>query len=183
MKTPSTTHATSPYENLSARRAPSRLIRRILVAVDFTPGARAALQYADKLTYVFGSSLTVVNVAELNEGVLLLGANQFPLLDQQLAENHRRYLVNLVRSIGISEPQEYVVRLGRPVEQIVKAAADLKADVIVIATRGLKGLRHAFIGSTAEEVVRRAHCPVWIVPQQTPENPAPAGSRVLSARE
>jgi nucleotide-binding universal stress UspA family protein len=138
-------------------------VKRMLVAVDFSPGAAAALQYATALARCFGSSVTVLNVAEVNDGWLHLAAKQFPLLDRQLAENHRRSLVELARESGVA-PQDCVVRVGRPVEQIVKAVRELKADLIVIGTRGLTGLKHAIIGSTAEGVVRHAHCPVWIVP-------------------
>src|SRR5688572_32797393 len=75
-------------------------IRRILAAVDLSPGGKAALQYADKLSRVFGASMTVINVAEVNDGWLLLGAQGFLLLDVQLRENHRRHLIDMVRSGG-----------------------------------------------------------------------------------
>jgi nucleotide-binding universal stress UspA family protein len=49
---------------------------------------------------------------------------------------------------------------GKPFERIVKAAGDLKADFIVMATHGYTGLKHMLLGSTAERVIRLAPCPV-----------------------
>jgi nucleotide-binding universal stress UspA family protein len=46
---------------------------------------------------------------------------------------------------------------------IVEEASQLPADLIVIGTRGLTGLDHLLLGSTAERVLRLAHCPVVTV--------------------
>ena len=133
--------------------------------MDFSPDGEAALRYADKLARIFGASVTVINVAEVNDGWSRLGAKQFQVLDEELTENHRRFLASMVRRSGVSNPEAYIVKIGSPVEQIVKAAREIQADLIVIGTRGRTGLKHAFIGSTAEGVVRQAHCPVWVVPK------------------
>jgi nucleotide-binding universal stress UspA family protein len=51
----------------------------------------------------------------------------------------------------------------RPFAEIVQAAKALNVDLIVIGTHGRTGLDHLLIGSTAERVVRHAHCPVLVV--------------------
>jgi nucleotide-binding universal stress UspA family protein len=50
-----------------------------------------------------------------------------------------------------------------PVEAIVDAATRLRADLIVVGTRGLTGLKHVVLGSVAERTVRLAPCPVLTV--------------------
>jgi nucleotide-binding universal stress UspA family protein len=45
----------------------------------------------------------------------------------------------------------------------VKTARQLKSDVIIIATHGFTGLKHALVGSTTERVVRYSQCPVLTV--------------------
>jgi glycine betaine transporter len=55
------------------------------------------------------------------------------------------------------------VRIGKAYNEIVAAAKVSCADLIVIATHGYTGLKHALLGSTAERVVRHAHCPVLVV--------------------
>ena len=59
--------------------------------------------------------------------------------------------------------KEVLVRVGTAFEVITNVARDCKADVIVITTHGHTGLKHVFMGSTAERVVRHAPCPVFVV--------------------
>ena len=59
---------------------------------------------------------------------------------------------------------EAEIHSGTAVEQIVNIAEDKKADLIITSTHGLTGFKHVLIGSTAEHVVRRANCPVMVVP-------------------
>jgi nucleotide-binding universal stress UspA family protein len=50
-----------------------------------------------------------------------------------------------------------------PFEQILRVAKRLRCDLIVLATHGRTGLQHVLMGSVAENVVRRAPCPVLTV--------------------
>lgn len=52
---------------------------------------------------------------------------------------------------------------GPPAPSIVKAAEDLEADLIIVASRGRTGLRRILLGNTAEAVVRHAHCSVMVI--------------------
>ncbi len=54
-------------------------------------------------------------------------------------------------------------RSGAPAEEIVRFADENSADLIVMGTHGWTGLRHLVMGSTAENVVRTANCPVLTV--------------------
>ena len=139
-------------------------IENILVAVDFSDGSKAALRYAARLASALDAAVTVVNVIEVNCGWLKYGADEFPALDEQARENRRRTLQSFARDSGGGGSWSYSARLGKPAEEIAEAARKVNADIIVIATRGLRGVKHAVIGSTAEEVVRIAPCPVWVVP-------------------
>ena len=56
-----------------------------------------------------------------------------------------------------------VVAKGVPFDQILRVAKRLRCDLIVLATHGRTGLRHVVMGSVAENVVRRASCPVLTV--------------------
>ena len=55
------------------------------------------------------------------------------------------------------------VREGKPHEEICEAAKAMGADLIVLTTHGYTGLKHVWLGSTAERVVRHAPCPVLVV--------------------
>ena len=146
------------------RETPNARTRKILVAVDFSDGSRAALRYAAQLAGPLNAAVTVLNVVEVNNGWLKIGANAFPILDEQLCQSTGLRLVDFAHENGIASSGQFLTRLGKPVEEIVRVAEELEIDLIVIATRGFTGLKHAAIGSTAEGVVRRAPCAVWIVP-------------------
>jgi nucleotide-binding universal stress UspA family protein len=146
------------------RETPKAPKNKVLVAVDFSDGSRAALHYAAQLTEAFNAAVTVLNVVEVNDGWLKIGADEFPVMDEQLRESTRLRLADFTRENGGARSWQCLTRLGKPVEEIIRTADELGVDVVVIATRGLAGLKHALIGSTAEAVVRRAPCAVWIVP-------------------
>jgi nucleotide-binding universal stress UspA family protein len=60
-------------------------------------------------------------------------------------------------------PAWQFLREGKPAEQILAAAREWNADVIVIGTHGRSGISRVVLGSTAESVVRHAPCPVLVV--------------------
>ncbi|MEZ4220139.1 MAG: universal stress protein [Polyangiaceae bacterium] len=55
------------------------------------------------------------------------------------------------------------LRVGTPSTEVVELAAELDADLIVVGTEGTTGVERFLLGSTAENVVRKAGCPVWVV--------------------
>jgi nucleotide-binding universal stress UspA family protein len=57
-------------------------------------------------------------------------------------------------------PYKIIVRRGAPVPGLLKAEAELSADLMVMSTHGRTGRKHTLLGSVAEEVVRRSICPV-----------------------
>ena len=72
-----------------------------------------------------------------------------------------RAAADLAESFGIKISA--AVREGKPHEEICEAAKALGADLIVLTTHGYTGLKHVWLGSTAERVVRHALCPVLVV--------------------
>jgi len=140
-------------------------IRSILVPTDFSPESGKALTYARQFARQFGSKLLLMHVVEL--GAAPDFARAFPLAIESghlLAEG-RVQLERFARDTGV-EPAllgKIVVRCGSPFLEISEAARRLKADLIIIATRGRTGWKHALLGSTSERVVRHAPCPVLVV--------------------
>lgn len=57
-----------------------------------------------------------------------------------------------------------VTRTGRPVEEILRAADELAANLIILVTEGSRGFLDALRGSTTQQIVRRAPCPVLAIP-------------------
>jgi nucleotide-binding universal stress UspA family protein len=52
---------------------------------------------------------------------------------------------------------------GEPTAEILRLAEQERADLLVIATHGRTGLKHFFLGSVVERVIRHASCPVLVV--------------------
>jgi nucleotide-binding universal stress UspA family protein len=66
-----------------------------------------------------------------------------------------------------------LLKVGAPFLEIINAAHGEGADLIVLGTHGRTGLAHVLMGSVAERVVRKAHCPVLTIrhPDRTFKHP------------
>src|SRR5262245_33347689 len=65
---------------------------------------------------------------------------------------------------GQQEDIALVVREGNPADEILRQVKRLRADLIVMGSHGLSGIRKALFGSTTEQVLRRAPVPVFAIP-------------------
>jgi nucleotide-binding universal stress UspA family protein len=137
------------------------MFKRILVATDFSETSRRAVDLAAAMARESGAEFVVVHVSELP----MYGDIGYPVdLVTSLAEAAKVRLDELVASLREATPgAKGVVRAGVPWEQILAAAAELHADVIVLGTHGRHGFAHALIGSVAERIVRLAELPVLTV--------------------
>jgi universal stress protein A len=133
-------------------------LKKILVPVDFTSCSDKALQYAIPFARQFDAELTLLHVVEAASRMSDLAVMEVESLDDanRALETIHRKLDDVVRS-------SLVVRTGSPGHEIIEAARELKADLIILSTHGRTGLERFFMGSTAEKVVRHAGCPVLIV--------------------
>jgi nucleotide-binding universal stress UspA family protein len=68
---------------------------------------------------------------------------------------------------------EYRLLKGEPAREIVRAAKDDAVDLIVLSTHGRTGLGRVLMGSVAESIVRRAHCPVLTLKGSAVTSPKP----------
>lgn len=144
-------------------------ISRVLVPIDFSPSARAALEYATFLSGKFGAELTVLHVWEPpgyvgpdTLALLPVAAGQ-PGWETTRSEVLRE--VELFLGKAEARPKGLTVRVeaGEPSDAILSAAAGGAADLIVMGTHGRTGLSRLLIGSVAEAVLRRSTCPVLTI--------------------
>lgn len=162
----------------AVKQAPA--FRRILVAVDASEQSEWAAELGARLAEDLSARLALLNVAEppstrmtelgmIEAGTLCRpGPTPEDILDR--AQFHKPG----------AAAAERMVRLGIPAEQIVMAAEQWGADLIVMGTHARGRLGRFLLGSTADAVVRRAHCPVVTVghafprPDPDPDEPAAA---------
>lgn len=140
--------------------------RHILVTTDFSESSRQALPWAAEFAAQFGARLTLAYVfpttlpAELSHiGVVLEQ-------ERLAAESRRRLLRFREQELPAQLPVETVVLEGGPAHEITRLAKDSEADLILMATHGHTGLKHLWLGSTTERIVRHAPCPVLAVREQ-----------------
>ena len=140
-------------------------IRTILVPIDFSDSASNIIEWAAYLARESKSKLVLFHAYHLPvefqqlEGAYLppdFWANVKSEAQASLARHETE-----LRESGHSV--ESVVREGYAATAIVDEANELGADLIVIGTHGLSGLKHMLLGSVAERVVQKAPCPVLTV--------------------
>jgi len=146
--------------------APIKLrIRKILVPLDFSEPSHQALHYAKVFSDQFGAAVTLIHVVEPMLYPAELG--YVPLatqdLDQQRMDELKTRLNQLGAHLGKGAKVDTILRLGRSWREICDVAEEGEFDLLIIATHGYTGLKHALLGSTAERVVRHAPCPVLTV--------------------
>jgi nucleotide-binding universal stress UspA family protein len=140
-------------------------IREILVPLDFSEPAEKALRYAVAFARQFDAKVSIVHVRPLPyyPGDLA-GAPMVIPSDEPAIEAVQGHLENdALRLIPDGMRHHKTVRVGAAHDEICAAARQFNTDLIIIATHGRTGVARAFLGSTAEQVVRHAPCPVLVV--------------------
>ncbi len=148
-----------------------RLPSRILVAVDFSQGARVALDRAMTLAREFGASVDVLHVWQppsyvVPEMLVTAPEGNGLRFDDYMRSRTLHDLSILVAPYREATPSlqvRLVAENGSPRELIVAVAKDKGADLIVVGTHGYTGMKRFVLGSIAEGVVRTASCPVLVV--------------------
>jgi nucleotide-binding universal stress UspA family protein len=139
-------------------------VKTIVVPIDFSPESKKALRYASRLAAQTGAALRLVHVVEPAPFLNDLANVALVRSDKEVAQEAAVKLQCLAHDeVEEQTPVQAEVRVGKPHNEIVSLAKVLGADLIVIATHGYSGLKHAILGSTAERVVRHATCPVLVV--------------------
>jgi nucleotide-binding universal stress UspA family protein len=140
-------------------------MKTILVPVDGSVGANRAVQFAARLARDTGAALTLLHVYDAPT------ASQMGLA-RQSGDDFKRAMEELgAASFGAADKAlanqdvkvEREVVMGHPAAEIVAKAQTMKADLVVMGSRGRTELESVLLGSVSERVVRQAPCPVTIV--------------------
>lgn len=128
-------------------------IKRILVPTDFGECSQKALRYACDLGRTLGAELRILHVQK--ESVSYHG------YDIECPDEIQQQLNACpAQSEAESPTVTRTFRVGPPAAEIIAEASDWNADLIVMGTQGHGPIKHLFVGSVAEKVVRGAECPV-----------------------
>lgn len=136
------------------------MYRTILVALDGSSLAERALPHAESLARASGARIHLVRAAP-PETFAGLG----PVDDQTwVMREAETYLREIASRLGSRVPADAAVFYGEAASAIVDEANRTQADLIVMSTHGRSGLGRWVYGSVADEVIRRAEIPVFLVP-------------------
>jgi nucleotide-binding universal stress UspA family protein len=143
-------------------------VKRVVVATDFSEGSERALTFAIRFAKPLGAAIDLVHVYPMPaSGVMspIPGVVPMPPPGPEVLDGIERQLAAraaTIRASGVdcltANPQ------GNPAVEIVAYAKRIAAELIVTGTHGRTGLRRMLLGSVAEEVLHKAHCPVLVVP-------------------
>ncbi|NQV14648.1 universal stress protein [bacterium] len=139
---------------------------KILVPTDFSESARYALPFATDLAQKYKADLHILHIVEpiVAPVDFAWGTYSYPDIEKQLSGYVEESMSKIVHDqIPEGIVAETTTLHGKPWREIVSFAKENEIDLIVMATHGLSGLSHALYGSTAEKVIRKAHCPVLTV--------------------
>lgn len=171
MKTKSHTPTSKPPGKNVPDKSPENIIEmapvmmhlaNIVVPLDMSELSLKALRYAVPFAKQFGAKLTLVHVVEMMAYTPELPYP--PPLPLHKTKEVKKELAKLRDENVPSEvATELIVCHDFASDAIIATARKTKADLIVVSTHGRTGLKHLFLGSTAEKVVRQATCPVLVV--------------------
>jgi len=143
-------------------------LRRIVVGVDRSPEAEAALALARALAEAAGAQLTAVSVVDDRLPTTMAPAGMAVELVQwdELVGAHREQTQRLLAELAERVPElQLELRVGEPAEELTAAAAAAGADLLVLGSRRWGPFSRLVVGSTGEELVREAPCSLLLVPR------------------
>ncbi len=139
-------------------------ISKVVVPVDFSTNTDKVVEYALSVADKLGADVLFLHVVNDYLGHdMMLGHAAFLGMAKDLEMQAKERMANMVidhegREHGVSGK----VLVGDAASEIIKYAQSQKADMIIIGTHGVKGLEKILIGSTADQVAKKADCPVLL---------------------
>lgn len=147
------------------------IFSRILLAVDETPCSEQAITYAKDIINRLKPSLAIVTVVPPTSPSTygadpLLG--QQPIIVPELSEIEQQaaqqYLESVAKEFSSAQEVFLFTKVGSVRDEILDIAKEWACDLIIIGSNGRTGFDHLISGSVSESVIRKAHCPVLVIP-------------------
>jgi nucleotide-binding universal stress UspA family protein len=141
-------------------------VRRILAPTDLTSDSKNAVDYAIAFARATGARVTLHHVHESSLGPdYVFGRNDYGEEDGYRADAEKA-----LRQLRAEYKGQHVLidtsySVGVLWEEVAHVAIELEADIIIVSTHSYNWVNHLFEGSDAERMVRRASCPVLVVPE------------------
>lgn len=159
-------------------------IRSVVVALDGSETAELGLGFAADLARSAGAALHLVGVVEpywsspwiaASPDMTAVSVNQLSELQSLAEEESETYLAMIAGRLAAESPDlqvDWVKRVGRPADEIDRAAAEAHADVVVVTSHGRGGIRRLVLGSVATGLIQIGAHPLIVVPARADRSAA-----------
>lgn len=157
------------------RKVPSMSTRRILVAIDFTPITTHVVEQAVKMAKGMNARVYLIYVVQQDQIITwadriteaIFGVSEYNHMED-LRNKFADKAAHVIESVAHDFSKDGVevsgrVARGHVVEEIVREAKSIEAELLICAAHQHKGIEHTVLGSVAAKVAERAPCSVLIV--------------------
>lgn len=146
---------------------PSIRLEKILAPIDFSTASRQGMRASGQLAATFHAKLELLYVIE-PPSLPEWGYVHLEFRDIALRNEATQRLATFATECGVDPAfvGERRVRSGYPENHICLEASERNSDLIVMASNARSGLKHAWLGSVVERVIRHAPCPVLALPER-----------------
>ena len=141
-------------------------MKTILFPTDFSNNARGALNFAIEIANIFQSEIILFNSYPIP-----VYAADLPIdmsVSQSIRTESESNLKKLAEELTTLHPNlkfTTASNWGFASDEIITAAKDLCADIIIMGTKGASGIKKILMGSNTSSVIAKAHCPILAIPE------------------
>lgn len=138
------------------------MVKTILVALDGSEIAERVIQTLDDLVLPTNTKVILCHVFPTPESEMELPADR-PLAESPTLPYFQieKQLQSYQEKLSVNSELELVT--GEPADEIIRLANIYKADLVIIGSRGLTGMKRIVQGSVSSQVVEEADCSVLVV--------------------
>ena len=147
-------------------------LKNILFGTDFSSCSDAAFSYARSIAHKYGATLNVAHVMPTMASILVLSPEFGMDAAVHEADRVQGYIEHLERQIE-TIPHHVLTPKGKVADELARIIEEQNIDLLVLGTHGRTGVRRLIMGSVAEQVFRRARCPVLCVGPNVSCEPGP----------
>jgi nucleotide-binding universal stress UspA family protein len=138
-------------------------IRKIIVPVDFHQHTEDLAEYSTGIASALGAKITFLHVVEEVAYFSEYSPDAFTRIDEELRIYAENKMAAFLEKNKVSCPGcTGLVLTGDVADSIVEYADEQDADLIIIATHGKQGIEKILLGSVAQRVLKRVHCPTLV---------------------
>ncbi len=161
-------------------------VEHILVPIDFSKISIQAIETAKRLAQHVGATVHLAHIHQFDHLARFM-APASPLIqfsavtfERDAEERLARQFKILADKHGLSSASFHLLTGAPAFSEICRLAKEIPADLVVMPTHGRTGLKHVFLGSTAERIVQHSPCPVFVVREK--KRPSKTGPRLTDKR-